>query len=36
MEKNDLNTYLLSEENLDVFYEKDIPKLDLFLNQILR
>ena len=28
--------YLLSEENLDVFYEKDIPKLDLFLNQILR
>ena len=28
--------YFLSEDNLDVFYEKDIPKLDLFLNQILR
>jgi len=28
--------YCLSEDNLDVFYEKDIPKLDLFLNQILR
>jgi NAD+ kinase len=28
--------YFLSDDNLDVFYEKDIPKLDLFLNQILR
>ena len=34
--EDDYYDYSLSEDFLDVFYEKDIPKLDLFLNQILR
>ena len=34
--KDECYQYLLSADTLDVFHEKDIPKLDLFLNQILR